>query len=102
MKKNDDETKEKHLRLFRPNLENPANKQMTMELNQKENDRTEKFKELIDETQLKMLDVEQDNSVDFHNAFLNNLRGLIKIYDCLLYKEDFIMLPGDEIIEKKH
>jgi hypothetical protein len=49
-----------------------------------------------------MLDIEQENSIDFHNAFLNNLRGLLKIYDCLLYKEDFIMLPGDEIIEKKH
>jgi hypothetical protein len=94
--------KEKHLKLFRPNLENPANKSLTMELNQKETERTEKFKEIIDETQLKMLDIEQENSVDFQNAFLNNLRGLLKIYDCLLYKEDFIMLPGDEIIEKKH
>ncbi len=28
--------KEKHLRMFRPNLENPANKQMTLELNQME------------------------------------------------------------------
>jgi len=75
---------------------------MTLELNQRELERSEKFKDLIDETQLKMLDIEQDNSVDFHNAFLNNLRGILKIYDCLLYKEDFIMLPGDEIIEKKH
>ncbi len=49
-----------------------------------------------------MLDVEQDYSLEFNNAYLNNLRGLIRIYDCLLYKEDFIMLPGDEIVEKKH
>jgi len=33
---------------------------------------------------------------------LNNLRGLIRIFDCLLYREDFIQLPGDEIVEKKH
>jgi len=50
LKKIDDENKEKHLKLFRPNLENPANKAITMELNQKESDRTEKFKELIDDT----------------------------------------------------
>ena len=39
--KADDEQKERHLKLFRPNLENPANKQLTMELNQKESVRTE-------------------------------------------------------------
>jgi hypothetical protein len=49
-----------------------------------------------------MLDTEQERSLEFHNAYLNNLRGFIKAYDCLLYKEDFILLPGDEIIEKKH
>lgn len=49
-----------------------------------------------------MLDIEQELSLEFQNAYLNNLRGLIKAYDCLLYKEDFIMLPGDEIVEKKH
>jgi hypothetical protein len=49
-----------------------------------------------------MLDVEQQYSLEFHYAFLNNVRGLIKVYDVLLYKEDFIMLPGDEIVEKKH
>ena len=31
--KNDKDTKDDHLRLFRPNLENPANKDMTKELN---------------------------------------------------------------------
>ena len=48
-KREDDDLKQKHLKLFRPNLENPANKQITMELNQKENERTEKFKEHVDE-----------------------------------------------------
>ena len=52
--------------------------------------------------QLRMLDIEQDLSLEFYHAYLNNLRGLIKVYDCLLYKEDFIQLPGDEIVEKKH
>jgi len=56
----------------------------------------------VDDSQVKMLDIEQDNSLAFQNAYLNNLRGLIRIYDCLFYKEDFILLPGDEIVEKKH
>ena len=51
---------------------------------------------------MKMLDIEQDQSLEFYHAYLNNMRGLIKVYDCLFYKEDFIMLPGDEIVEKKH
>ena len=49
-----------------------------------------------------MLDIEQSESLEFYNAYLNNIRGLIKIYDHLLSKEDFILLPGDEIVEKKH
>ena len=32
----DKDTKDDHLRLFRPNLENPANKEMTKELDQQE------------------------------------------------------------------
>lgn len=47
IKKEDDEMKERHLKLFRPNLENPSNKTLTLELNQKENDRTLKFKEVL-------------------------------------------------------
>lgn len=35
-KQEDDDRKEKHLKYFRPNLENPANKLATQELNQKE------------------------------------------------------------------
>lgn len=89
-KHEDDVLKKKHLKLFRPNLENPANKTLTMELNTHEVARTEKYKEFIDDIQMKMLDVEQDHSLEFYNAYLNNLRGLIKIFDVLLYKEDFI------------
>ena len=33
---------------------------------------------------------------------LSNIRGLITIFDATLYKSDFIMLPGDEVVEKKH
>ena len=102
LKTEDDDRKEKHLKYFRPNLENPANKIATLELNQKEQERTEKFKEVLDDFQLRLLDVEQEHGLEFQASYLNNLRGLIKLFDCLLYKEDFILLPGDEIVEKKH
>lgn len=46
----DQNMKDEHLRLFRPNLENPANKEATQQLNAKEQARCEEFKELIDDT----------------------------------------------------
>lgn len=38
--------KEENLRMFRPNLSNPANKQATADLNQAENDRSQQFKDV--------------------------------------------------------
>lgn len=64
--------------------------------------RTKGFKDLIDDIQIKMLDIEQERGLEFYRAYVNNMRGFIKMYECLVYKEDFILLPGDEIIEKKH
>lgn len=58
--------------------------------------------ELIDDTQMDLLDIEQDNSKLFYTAYLSSVRCLIAIYDATIYKNDFIMLPGDEITEKKH
>jgi hypothetical protein len=46
------------LRLFRPNLENPANKEATQKLNAQEVQRSEEYIELIDETQLNLVDIE--------------------------------------------
>ena len=40
------ELKEKHLRMFRPNLENPANKESTAELNRNEIERSDKLKDV--------------------------------------------------------
>jgi len=33
---------------------------------------------------------------------LSNIRAFVAIFDATIYKDDFIMLPGDEITEKKH
>lgn len=101
-KKQDDAKKQEHLRLFRPNLENPANKQSTKELNEKEEARSEKLKDMVDDTQVDLLDIEQDYSQKFYTAYLNNMRSLVVLFDRVIYKDHFIMLPGDEISEKKH
>ena len=42
----DDEQKKLHLRMFRPNLENPANKDATTELNNREIKRSDDIKEV--------------------------------------------------------
>lgn len=51
---------------------------------------------------MNLLTIEEDQSQVFFVAYLNNVRALIKIFDSLLPKTAFIMLPGDEIVEKKH
>ena len=33
---------------------------------------------------------------------MNNVRVLVLLFNNLIYKENFIQLPGDEVIEKKH
>jgi hypothetical protein len=45
-RKRDHINNDHHLLMFRPNLENPANKEMTTELNAKEIERTEKLRDV--------------------------------------------------------
>jgi hypothetical protein len=49
-----------------------------------------------------LLDIEQDLSQKFYTAYLSSMRALVLLFDRVLYKDHFIMLPGDEIREKKH
>lgn len=51
---------------------------------------------------MNLIDVEQGNSLQFYKTYLSNTRALIKLFDAMFVKEQFIMLPGDEIVEKKH
>ena len=46
--------------------------------------------------------IEETNSGKYYTAYLNNLRALISVFDKLIPSSAFIMLPGDEIVEKKH
>jgi len=54
----DDASKQENLRQFRPNLANPANKEVTRDLDSGERGRCEQFYELIDNTQIELLDIE--------------------------------------------
>jgi hypothetical protein len=45
---------------------------------------------------------EEDQAKKFYISYLNNLRCLIRIFNNLIPKAAFILLPGDEIVEKKH
>lgn len=99
--KKDKELREDHLVRFRPNLSNPANAEELKSLNIEAKDRTDKFLEKVDDTQMELLDYETQKSNEFHVAYLNNLRCLLSLYNRILYKEHFIKLPGDEIVEKK-
>lgn len=96
------ELKERHLKLFRPNLENPANKQVAFELNTQEKERTEQLIDQIDDVQIDLFDVEEEYSKKFYVAFLNNFRAMNILFDRVLTKEHFIAMPGDEHVEKKH
>ena len=51
---------------------------------------------------MQLLTIEEENSLKFFCAYLNNVRALIAVFDKLLPRTGFIMLPGDEIVEKKH
>jgi len=48
------------------------------------------------------LNAEEEQSKTFYICLLNNMRALIKIFNNLIKRQSFIMLPGDEIVEKKH
>ena len=57
---------------------------------------------MIDETQMNLIEIDQGYSIKFYKSYLNNIRSLVKLFDGIIYREHFIMLPGDEIVEKKH
>lgn len=97
----DKELRSQHLKRFRPNLANPANAEELHELNKEAKDRTQKFMDMVDDTQVKLVDLEIEKSNEFYVAYLNNLRALLKLYNCIVYKEHFIHLPGDDIVVKK-
>jgi hypothetical protein len=51
---------------------------------------------------MELLVIEEKNSGKFYTGFLNNVRSLVCIFDKLIPYNAYVMLPGDEITEKKH
>jgi|LakMenEpi03Aug12_release.lakeMendotaPanAssembly.Ray.scaffolds.fasta_scaffold70228_2 hypothetical protein len=45
------------------------------------------MKDLIDDTQIELADVEQNYSLKFYTAYLSGTRSMIQVFNRLLYKE---------------
>ena len=100
--KSNEQEKKQNLLDLRPNLSNPACKEELAGLNQKSIDRFNKFISLIDETQYKLLTALRSNSQKYFATLLNTTHSGLLIYSSMLFNDDFILLPGDDVSEKKH
>ena len=94
------EEKEKNKVLLKFTLSDPANEDAMAKLNKEESERAEKFQDKLDDIQLALVDCELDNSQAYYLYFLNNMKALVTLFDCLLYKENFIELPGESFRAK--
>ncbi|CAG9311274.1 unnamed protein product [Blepharisma stoltei] len=98
---NDEKLKEKHQKLLRPNLSNPSCRAELEEINKNEEERCGRAKKLIKDAYDNFLKSVRKNADEFKIKLLNNTEALLFLYDNLLIKQDFIMLPGDEQEEPK-
>lgn len=87
---------------LRPNLSNPSCKEELDGVCAKETARTEKIMAAIEEYKEKLLSNSFSKAQDFFKALVNNYEFLLVFFDNVLLFEDFIRLPGDEEIVKKH
>ncbi|CAD8079072.1 unnamed protein product [Paramecium primaurelia] len=94
--------KKLHQKLLRPNLGNPQLKEELDDLKQKESKRLSDFLELLSKYQVTLFDENFNQGDKYLKAANQNFEFLLLFYDSLLLFEDFIKLPGDEQIQKKH
>jgi len=97
-----EQEKKQNLVDLRPNLSNPACKEELANLDKKAIDRFNTFVSVIDATQFKLLTIVRNHAKTYMNTLLNTTAAGLQIYSSLLFNDDFIMLPGDDISEKKH
>ena len=95
-KKND------HMRELRPNLAHPENKQELDTLVTTEKTRSTKILEKVEVFKESKVDNYFSECNNFFLALLNNLNFMMSYYDKWILNEDYIILPGDENVEKKH
>ena len=100
--KQNEQDKKQNLLDLRPNLSNPACKEELATLDKKVIDRFNGFITFIDDTQFKLIGILKTNSQKFFMSILNNTKADIQIYSSLLFNEDYILLPGDDVSQKKH
>ena len=87
---------------LRPNLSNPSCKEELDGVSSKEKLRNAKIMLAIDEYQEKLFTNSFEKAQDFFKSSVNNYEFLLLFFDNMLLFEDFIRLPGDEEIVKKH
>ncbi len=87
---------------LRPNLSNPSCKEELDGVSSKEYVRNCKIMLAIDEYQEKLYMNSFEKAQDFFKSSVNNFEFLLLFFDNMLLFEDFIRLPGDEEIVKKH
>lgn len=87
---------------LRPNLSNPSCKEELDGICLNEKTRNEKIMVALDEYNEKLLANCFDKAQDFFKSLVNNYEFLLVFFDNVLLFEDFIRLPGDEEIIKKH
>ncbi len=100
--KSNEQEKQKNLTDLRPNLSNPACKEELAILDKKAVDRFGTFTGFVDQTQFKLLDILRSNAQKYFRTVLNTTHAGLTIYSSLLFNDDFILLPGDDVSEKKH
>ena len=100
--KQNEQEKKQNLLDLRPNLSNPSCKEELNNLDKKVIDRFNAFVGTIDATQFKLLSLLQAHAKDYMHTILNTTSAGLSIYSSLLFNEDYVLLPGDDISEKKH
>ena len=94
--------KDENIVALRPNLNHPDNKEDLEKLNQTEEKRKMDQKASIEKFQQEYSQMYFDEANKYFVRVLNNISFLLTFYDNFILHEDYIQLPGDENVVKKH
>lgn len=94
--------KERHMNNLRPNLSHPENAGELEELVKSEDSRKVDIIERVGSYKESMIDVYFKECNAFFVSLINNLNFVMLYYDKWVLNEDYIKLPGDENVERRH
>lgn len=100
--KESESQKDKHMNNLRPNLSHPENAGELEDLVKSEESRKVTILERVGNYKQCMIDVYFKECNAFFLGLINNLNFLMLFYDKWILNEDYIKLPGDENVEKRH